>query len=121
MSIALGLFEQNLVIAKVSGVLMRTEVDQAKKWLFEHIQQHGKIVALIVIEPEFAGLQESVEWQDIEHDETIQQHTKALAIVGSEQWSEDAILFLLGGLLPFPIKYFQDKEYPLAEAWLLGH
>ena len=121
MSIALGLFEHNLVIAKVSGVLMRTEVDQAKKWLFEHIQQHGKIVALIVIEPEFERLQESVEWQDIEHDETIQQHTKALAIVGSEQWSEDAILFLLGGLLPFPIKYFQDKEYPLAEAWLLGH
>jgi hypothetical protein len=121
MSIALGLFEQNLVIVNVSGVLMRTELDQAKKWVFEHIQQHGKIVALVVIEPEFNGLQEFVEWQDIEYDEYIQQHTKALAVVGSEQWSEDAILFLLGGLLPFPIKYFQAKEYPLAEAWLLGH
>lgn len=37
MSIALGLFEQNLAIAKISGVLMRSEVDQAKKWVFEHI------------------------------------------------------------------------------------
>ena len=49
MSIAIGFFEQNLVVAKISGVLMRSEVDQAKKWVFEHIQQHGKIVALIVI------------------------------------------------------------------------
>ena len=121
MSIALGLFEQNLAIAKVSGILMRNELDQAKKWVFDHIKQYGKIAALIVIEPEFQGLQELVEWQDIEHDEYIQQHTKALAIVGSEQWSEDAILFLLGGLLPFPIKYFQPKEQPLAEAWLLSH
>ncbi len=121
MSIAIGFFEQNLVIAKISGVLMRSEVDQAKKWVFEHIQQHGKIVALIVIEPEFERLQELVEWQDIEHDEHIQQQTKAVAVIGSEQWSEDAILFLLGGLLPFPIKYFQPKEYALAEVWLLGH
>lgn len=86
MSIALGLFEQNLAIAKVSGILMRNELDQAKKWIFEHIKQHGKKVVLVVIEPEFEGLEESVEWQDIEHDEYIQQHTKALAIVGSEQW-----------------------------------
>ena len=85
-SIALGLFEQNLAIAKVSGILMRNELDQAKKWIFEHIKQHGKKVVLVVIEPEFEGLEESVEWQDIEHDEYIQQHTKALAIVGSEQW-----------------------------------
>ncbi|HNI63167.1 MAG TPA: STAS/SEC14 domain-containing protein [Agitococcus sp.] len=85
-SIALGLFEQNLAIAKVSGILMRNELDQAKKWVFEHIKQHGKKVVLVVIEPEFEGLEESVEWQDIEHDEYIQQHTKALAIVGSEQW-----------------------------------
>ena len=86
MSIALGLFEQNWAIAKVSGILMRNELDQAKKWIFEHIKQHGKKVVLVVIEPEFEGLEESVEWQDIEHDEYIQQHTKALAIVGSEQW-----------------------------------
>lgn len=37
MSIALGLFEQNLAIAKVSGILMRNELDQAKKWVFDHI------------------------------------------------------------------------------------
>lgn len=86
MAIALGLFEQDLISVKVSNVLMRNEVDQAKKWVFEHIKQHGKKVVLVVIEPEFEGLEESVEWQDIEHDDYIQQHTKALAIVGSEQW-----------------------------------
>ena len=58
MLIALGLFEQNLAIAKVSGILMRNELDQAKKWVFDHIKQYGKIAALIVIEPEFQGLQE---------------------------------------------------------------
>jgi hypothetical protein len=37
MSLAIGLFEQNLAIAKISSVLMLSEVDQAKKWAFEHI------------------------------------------------------------------------------------
>lgn len=37
MAIALGLFEQDLISVKVSNVLMRNEVDQAKKWVFDHI------------------------------------------------------------------------------------
>jgi hypothetical protein len=38
--------------------------------------------------------------------------------VGSSKWSEDAMLFFLGGLLPFPIQYFKSGEDALARAWL---
>jgi len=120
MSVTLNFEQPNLLIISGSGTLLRDEFEQAKLETLAYIKQHGKIAVLIVIEEDFSNLEAFTEWHDNEHDDFIQQHVQGLAIVGSEKWSEPALLFFLSGLLPFPIKYFAPAQYELAQVWLVG-
>jgi hypothetical protein len=118
MTIKLETEENNLVIIRASDVLMRDESDAAKHEIVSIIKQQGKINVLILIEEGFSNLEAFVSWDDDHHDEFIQQNINRMAIVGDLRWRDDAILFFLGGLLPFTIEYFKFGQEELALAWL---
>jgi hypothetical protein len=118
MTIKLETEENNLVIIRASDVLKRDESDAAKLEVVSIIKQQGKINVLILIEEGFSNLEAFVSWDDDHHDEFIQQNINRMAIVGDLRWRDDAILFFLGGLLPFTIEYFKFGQEELALAWL---
>jgi hypothetical protein len=118
MTITRNLEGKDLMVFIGSEVVTRPEFDEAKKYTIAHIKEHGTLRVLIIITEDFVGLESFASWHDTQADEFIQQHISRLAIVGSSKWSEDAMLFFLGGLLPFPIQYFKSGEDALARAWL---
>lgn len=119
MTISLSVENKELIVGRVSGELKVSEQDSAKQQVFDHIQQHGRVSVLILIDADFAGLEADADWHDDERDSFIQQQVDHLAIVGQPYLQEDAILFLLGGLMPFPVKYFDAAHADLARQWLL--
>jgi hypothetical protein len=110
----------NLVVIRSSGVLVRDEVDAAKRQVFAHMMEHGRQHVLIRIEADFASLQAFARWDDIAEDRFIQQHVIRLALVGDLRWRDNALLFLLSGLVPFQMEYFPAGQEAFARTWLLA-
>jgi hypothetical protein len=84
------------------------------------MMEHGMAHLLIVLAPGFNNLQAFASWDDIEEDRFIQKHVIRLAIVGDLRWRDSAVLFLLGGLVPFQMEYFPSDQEDFAHAWLLA-
>jgi hypothetical protein len=120
MPIQLQFETADLAVVHVSGVLQRPEVDDAKRQVFAHMMEHGSMHVLIKIDPGFGNLQAFAKWDDIEEDRFIQQHVIRVALVGDLRWRDSALLFLLGGLVPFQIEYFNADQEHFARAWLLS-
>ncbi len=120
MTVNIRFEEPALVVLNASGVLMRAEVDAAKRQVHDHMQAHGKQHVLAVIEEGFENLQAFVSWDDIDVDRYIQQHVIRMAIVGDLRWRDTALLFFLNGVSRFQIEYFKAGQEEFARAWLLG-
>ena len=103
---------------RVSGTLMRAEVDAAKREVHAHMQMHGKCLVLIVLEPGFSNLEAFASWDDIDVDHAIQQSVIRLALVGNLRWRDSALLFLFNSMVPFQIEYFPAEQEGFALAWL---
>ncbi|RZU47881.1 SpoIIAA-like protein [Fluviicoccus keumensis] len=109
-----------LIVARASGEVARQEFDHARFRVIEWARQDSRpLMILVRIEEDFSNLEAMAAWhEDDHHDEFLQQRVGQLAIVGEEKWGGDAYMFFLGGLLPFPVKYFPPEHEPLARAWL---
>ena len=110
----------DLVIVRTHGVLLRAEVDAAKREVHACMQQNGRLHVLIVIDDGFGDLEAFSTWEDIEEDAFIQRHVIRLAIVGDLRWRDKAVLFFMNAVGRFQIHYFQPEHDFLARAWLLG-
>lgn len=107
-----------LLVAHLSGVLQREEVDAAKREVFGYLMTHGTSPMLMHVKEGFAGLQNLVQWDDIPEDKFIQQHITRLAFVGDLRWRDTALLFFFHNMVPFSMEYFPEAQYELALAWL---
>jgi hypothetical protein len=107
-----------LIVAHLSGVLQREEVDAAKRDVFGFLMTRGASPLLMHVNEGFAGLQNLVQWDDIPEDKFIQQHVTRLAFVGDLRWRDTALLFFFHNMVPFQMEYFPEPQYELAVAWL---
>lgn len=110
--------QNNLLVIRASDVLTRIESDETKKEVVKLIKARGKLNILIIIEESFANLEAFANWDDDHDDEFIQRHINRMAIVGDLKWRDNALMFFLGGLLPFSIQYFKPGQEAFAKAWL---
>jgi len=119
MSVELSFDTPGLTEVRVTGVLLRHEVDDAKRRLHAHMTAHGPQHVLIHLEAGFGNLQAFASWDDIEEDADIQRQVVRLAIVGDLRWREAALLFVMNAVGRFRIDDFKPEEEALARAWLL--
>jgi SpoIIAA-like len=119
MSISISFESNELLVICTEGVLIRSEVDAAKRTVYQQMRLHGKQHVLILIDKDFGDLEPLATWEDIDEDAYIQQHISRLAIVGDLRWRDRALLFFLNALGRFQIDYFRPEEEPLARAWLI--
>ena len=118
MPISVVVEPSGLIVAKLSGVLAREEVDASKREVFGHLMMRGSAPMLMHVDDGFSGLQNLVQWDDIPEDKFIQQHITRLAFVGDMRWRDTALLFFFHSVVPFQMEYFPQAQYELAVAWL---
>jgi hypothetical protein len=117
MSMEMRVEGQGLLVARIHGILRRSELDEGQGAAAKMIRQVGKISALILLEG-FQGWERRDEWSDMsflfEHDNDIEK----IALVGQEKWRDEALMFAGAGLRHSAVRYFNDADE--ARAWLAG-
>jgi hypothetical protein len=109
-----------VVVMRARGILLRAEVDAAKRKVHDHMQTHGRQHALVLIEDGFTNLEAFASWEDIDVDHYIQQHVIRLAVVGDLRWRDTAVLFFMNAVSQFQIEYFKAGQEEFARAWLIA-
>lgn len=109
----------NRVDIRVTGLMLRAEVDAAKHAVHDLMQVHGKCLIMIRLEAGMLGMQALVSWDDIDVDHYIKEHVIRVAIVGDLRWRDSALLYLFNSMVPFQIEYFPAAQDVLATAWLI--
>jgi len=107
---------ENVLIFRVTGKLKKSELDHVNKHILSEIQRLQKIRSLILIE-DFQGWDKTDDWGDVsflKHD----RHIEKMALVGTEEWKDQALGFTGKGLRPVEIRYFFPGELALAKAWI---
>ncbi|MEN8261432.1 MAG: STAS/SEC14 domain-containing protein [Pseudomonadota bacterium] len=107
----------NVYVIKVSGRLVKADMERFQGIAKAEIRKIAKIKMLIITE-NFSGWERGVEWGDvsfmIEHDADIEK----IAIVGEEKWRSEMLMFLGAGLRSAPVEFFTLTEVEMARAWL---
>jgi hypothetical protein len=117
MSVAIVETSGNLVTVQITGKLRQSALAEAQKAMGEIIRQQGKVRLLIRAE-HFLGWEQGDTWGDVslqdQHDASIEK----IAIVGTRQWEELALLYVGKGLRQVAIEYFHPEKLAQARAWL---
>jgi hypothetical protein len=109
-------WNDGILTARISGMLLPSELVALHKAIAPRLREHGQARMLILAEG-FEGWQAGEGWSDMsfmENDPFIEK----MAIIGDRRWEELASAFTAKGMRPFPIEYFSPGEAELARAWL---
>ncbi len=107
----------DVICVRLSGVIHMAEQRAIQDLASELIEQ-GRKVRLLAVTEDFRGWDKDDDWSDIgfllEHGDDIVK----MAIVGDEQWRDDAFLFVGKGLRATEIEFFPKASLKEAEAWV---
>jgi hypothetical protein len=101
----------------VSGMLRKSEMDNAQAALAREMARVGKARLLFVLD-RFEGWEKGADWGDMRFYEAHGENIERIAIVGEETWRDDAMMFALAGLRKAPTRYFLPADLDRAHAWL---
>ncbi len=108
----------NLYRVHISGVLSKTELENAQAVAAQEIKRLGKIKLLFILE-QFQGWERGADWGDLDfyaaHDKDIER----IAIVGEEKWRDHGLAFAGAGIRKAGVRFFLPAEIARARAWLL--
>ena len=109
--------EGNSYRVDVAGTLARREMEKLQSALDGEIARVGKVRLLFVLD-RFKGWEKSAEWGDMTFYDQHGANIERIAIVGEENWRDDALVFALAGLRQAPTRYFLPSEIDGARIWL---
>jgi len=108
----------NLYRIHISGVLSKTELENAQAVAAQEIKRRGKLKLLFILE-HFQGWERGADWGDVTfftmHDEDIEK----IAVVGDEKWRDHALAFAGAGMRKAAVRFYPPSEIAQARAWLL--
>jgi hypothetical protein len=126
MPLSLAFETPGLIVVRANGALGQVEMAQARKQVSHFLQEVGEGQCLICLESEFAGFEtpdgapipDAADRDDLVHQQVIHQYLNRLAVVGDLRWRDNARVFLLDSVVPYPIEYFPRAQEAFARAWL---
>jgi hypothetical protein len=101
----------------VSGQLGRAEYALCEAEVAAAIAQRGSIKLLCVMH-DFKGWQSDPGWSDLSFYSQNGDSITRIAIVGPEQWRDEAMLFAAAGLRRAPVQFFPESNLADARTWL---
>jgi hypothetical protein len=108
----------NLYRVHISGVLSKTELENAQAVAAQEIKRLGKIKLLFILE-QFQGWERGADWGDLAFHEAHDKDIERIAIVGDEKWRDQALAFAGAGIRKAAVRFFRPAEDALARAWIL--
>jgi hypothetical protein len=107
----------NLWVMRVSGLLKKSEVDAAQKYLWSQVSPGTKVRQLVLL-TNFAGWEKSEAWNDMSNLENHGDDFERIAVVGDSKWETEGLMFLGAGLRKTDIRFFPPEGENAARAWL---
>jgi hypothetical protein len=107
----------NLWVLRVSGLLKKTDVDDAQEYLWSQVPAGTKIRQLVLL-TNFAGWEKSEAWNDMSTLENHGDDFERIAVVGDPKWETEGLMFLGAGLRKTEIRFFPPEGESTARAWL---
>jgi hypothetical protein len=115
MPIKFAIKDENIALIRVTGILEKSEFDQAQRGIASLIQSKNKIRILIITQ-DFEGWEKSEEWQDTSSIGPNDSFIEKIAIVGDPKWKDLILLFSLKDMRSIPIEFFNAES--TAQNWL---
>ena len=106
-----------LLQLKVRVMLKKADYDRMIQIAKEAVEREGKVNALIILEA-FEGWERREDWGDVSFMTEQGQHIEKIAIVGDEEWKDDAFAFTAKGLRATAIEFFTPSRLHAARTWL---
>ena len=100
----------------IRGMFTKADHDRIIQVAKEAIAREGKIRALIFLEG-FRGWERNEDWGDVSFMMEQGRNIERMAIVGDENWKDDAIAFTAKGFRPTVIEFFSASRANAARTW----
>lgn len=107
----------SLLRLRVQGTLSKAEFDRVIQSARTAIGREGAIRLLVTLDG-FAGWERHKGWGDLSFMMEEGRHIEKIAIVGDENWRDDALAFTAAGLRPTLIEFFAPSRLSDAQRWL---
>ena len=118
MSVVIVDAQSSLVQIRLQGKLAKADYDRIIEVAREAIARERKIRVLAVLDG-FTGWERHAGWGDLSFMMTDGENIEKMAIVGDEQWRDDAFAFTAAGLRPTAIEFFPPSRLAEARDWLM--
>lgn len=120
MSVSFTKESEGLFVVSVEGILTFNDLEEIENSLSTAIDRSRKINLLLLAE-NFSGWAKEGDWGNLsfmrEHDPYVQK----IAVVTSEEWKDQMLMFLAAGLRKASVETFSTGEEEKAREWLLEH
>lgn len=115
MSVTLVQESDDLLVLRVSGQLQLEAMQDVQLRASAILRTAGRMGFLVILE-QFEGWKSGKGWADSTFPEENDQYISRFALVGEEQWRDQALMFALAGLRPIEVEYFTAEAQ--ARQWL---
>lgn len=109
--------EAGVVRFRLTGVVTRPDMECGQSAMADAIARHGTIRVLVILD-DFGGWQSGVDWGDISFFQEHDAHITRIAVVGDEQWKEEALAFAMASLRSGAVEFFERGKLDAANRWL---
>jgi hypothetical protein len=107
----------NIIYAGISGIMSLTDQQFLQSEGLKLIKQDGKARLLVTFE-NFQGWEKGADWGDVGFMIAHGNDIDKIAIIGNEQWKDQAFAFLGKGLRTTQIEFFSSAALKEADSWI---
>ena len=97
--------------------MRKSEMENVQLQATPAIESGGNIRLLFILD-RFEGWERNAAWGDMNFYLQHGKQLEKIAIVGDEQWRDQALMFAGAGLRQGEVEFFPDQEHSAAMAWL---
>jgi len=101
----------------ISGVLLKAEYGRCEAELKSELERVGSVKLLCLLHG-FEGWEPGADWSDLSFYVKYGDAIRRIAIVGSERWRSEMLMFAAADLRAAPVEFFADADLADARAWL---
>jgi len=117
MPIEIKFENKDLLVARVSGLLGKEELDREQQKSEEMIRKSGHAKILVITEG-FSGWERDKGWDDMSFQARNDKYIERIAIVGDTKWRDLIFAFIGKGFRPAAIEHFGPGQEAVARQWL---
>ncbi len=119
MSVTFTKESDDLFVISVQGIFTFEDLKEVEKKAREQFDRNQK-TKLLVLAEEFSGWGKEGDWGDLTFMHENDPYIEKIAVVSTEKWKDEFLMFLGAGRRPAQVKFFFDDEVEDARDWLEG-